>query len=321
MGVYPDVTLAEARARRDSARKLVTHGSDPGLQRKTDKLAALIRTENNFEAVAREWHEKRLPKLTAGHATQIINALTREVFPVIGHRPISEIEAHELLAALRPIEKRGALEIAAKVRRWCGMVFRYGIATGRAKHNPAPDLRGALATPVTKHYAAFDRAGLTDFLRKLDDFDGAPLTRLGLRLLALTFVRTGELRGVTWSEFDLPGRTWSIPAERMKMRAPHIVPLSYQAVSALDELRALNPDCDLAFPGANVKSKPMSENTLLYALYRMGYHGRATEHGFRASASTMLNELGWKPDVIERQLAHAEKNKVRARLPARRISA
>jgi integrase len=223
---------------------------------------------------------------------------------VIGDRPASMIEAPELLNALRQIEKRGAFEIARKTRQWAGMVFRYAIVTGRARHNPAPDLRGALETTVTKHHAAFDRPGLAEFLRRLDQYDGAEQTRIALLLLAATFVRTGELRFATKAEFDLPGRTWWIPAERTKTRAPHVVPLSKQAVALIQQLFELSEGSDLLLPGANIKSKPISENTLLYALYRMGYHGRATGHGFRATASTLLNEMGWKPDVIERQLAH-----------------
>ena len=192
------------------------------------------------------------------------------------------------------------------------MVFRYGIATGRAKYNPVPDLRGAIKSRQTQHYAALNRDDFAEFLRQLDTYQGAEQTRLALRMLALTFVRTGELRGATWQEIDLPGRMWRIPAERMKMRSTHIVPLASQTIAVLEELQKLNRDIDLVFPGANIKSKPISENTLLYALYRMGYHGRATGHGFRSTASTLLNEMGYRPDVIERQLAHTEGNKVRA---------
>lgn len=320
LGVYPDVTLARAREKRNEARKLLADGIDPGAERKAEKLARERVVKNSFEVVAREWHEKRIrgaagtngKPLSPGHAAQIINSLEREIFPKIGKMPVEDITAPDLLEALRPIEARGALEIASKVRIWCGMVFRYAIATGRAKYNPAPDLRGALATPVTKHYAAFDRDGMADFMRRLDDYDGHVQTKLALRFLALTFVRTGEMRGAEWSEFDLDGATWRIPAERMKMRAPHIVPLSRQAIEVLKELQVLTGEVRLLFPGQNSREKPMSENTVLYALYRMGYHGRATGHGFRATASTLLNEMGWRPDVIERQLAHQEKNKVRA---------
>lgn len=318
LGVYPDVPLARAREKRNEARKLLADGIDPGVERKAEKAAKQDRAKNNFEAVAREWHEKRLrggvngKAISPGHARQIINTLEREIFPKIGKMPVAEILAPELLAALRPIEARGALEIASKVRVWCGMVFRYAIASGYAKYNPAPDLRGALATPVTKHYAAFDRDGMADFMRRLDDYDGHIKTKLALRFLAMTFVRTGEMRGAEWSEFDLEGATWRIPGERMKMGMPHIVPLSRQSIEVLKELHALTGEGRLAFPGQNSQEKPMSENTVLYALYRMGYHGRATGHGFRATASTLLNEMGWRPDVIERQLAHSEKSKVRA---------
>ena len=312
LGVYPVVKGPEARANAAKARAKLSKGIDPSAERKADKVAKLLASENTFKAVALEWHEKRAGTLSAGHAAQIKRTLESEIFPTIGHMPIAEIEATDVLAALRLIEKRGALEIASKARQWAGMVFRYGIATGRTKHNPVGDLRGVIQSRQTQHYAALDRAGMAEFLRALDTYDGTQQTRLALRLLALTFVRTGELRGATWAEIDLPGRLWRIPAARMKMRADHIVPISDQSAAILEELRAMNSDGDLVFPGANVKSKPISENTLLYALYRMGYHGRATGHGFRATASTLLNELGWRPDVIERQLAHQERNKVRA---------
>jgi integrase len=312
IGKYPEVKAPAARARATEAKTKLSNGIDPSAEKKAIKVAALVASGNTFEIVAREWHEKRLSKLSDTHAKQIIGTLEREVFPLIGDRPVSSIEAPDLLVALRQIEKRGAFEIARKTRQWAGMVFRYAIATGRAKHNPAPDLQGALETQVTKHHAAFDRAGLAEFLRKIEQYDGTEQTRLALLLLASTFVRTGELRFAAKSEFDLPGQTWRIPAERMKTRAPHVVPLSSQAVALVEQLFVIAGDSDLLLPGANTKSKPISENTLLYALYRMGYHGRATGHGFRATASTLLNEMGWKPDVIERQLAHQERNKVRA---------
>lgn len=312
LGVYPIVSLSDARAKATEAKARLREGTDPSALRKSEKTAAMVKAANTFEAVAREWHGKRAKSLSTGHAAQIINTLSREIFPVIGPRPVSEIEAPEILAALRQIEARDALEIAHKARQWCGMVFRYAIATGRTKNNPAADLRGALATPVERHYAAFDQAGLADFLRRLDSYEGNRQTQLALRLLALTFVRTGELRGAQWSEIDFDRHEWRIPAERMKMRAPHLVPLSRQAVTVLSGLQEMNGAGRLVFPSMTSREKPMSENTILYALYRMGYHGRATGHGFRATASTLLNEMAWRPDVIERQLAHKEGNKVRA---------
>jgi integrase len=213
---------------------------------------------------------------------------------------------------LRKIEARGTVETAHKVARACGQVFRYGIATGRCERNPAADLRGALkARPKPKHMAALPASELPDFLRRIDQYDGELQTKLSLRLLALTFVRTNELRSATWAEIDLDKAEWTIPAERMKTKAPHHVPLSRQAVEALRQLRELNSRWPWVFPG-RAPSKPMSKNTVLFALYRLGYHSRMTGHGFRALASTALNEMGFRPDVIERQLAHTEKNAVRA---------
>ena len=220
--------------------------------------------------------------------------------------------APELLALLRKIEARGTVETAHKVARACGQVFRYGIASGRCERNPAADLRGALkARPKPKHMAALPASELPTFLRKIDEYDGELQTRLALRLMALTFVRTNELRGATWAEIDLDKAEWTIPAERMKTNAPHHVPLSRQAVEAFRTLQAMNGKWPWVFAG-RAPTKPMSKNTVLFALYRMGYHWRMTGHGFRALASTALNEMGYRPDVIERQLAHTEKNAVRA---------
>ena len=234
------------------------------------------------------------------------------MFPGIGRRPISQVAAPELLALLRKIEARGTVETAHKVTRACGQVFRYGIASGRCDRNPAADLRGALkARPKPRHMAALTVPELPDFLCKIDEYDGEVQTRLALRLLSLTFVRTNELRCATWAEIDLDKAEWTVPADRMKTKAPHHVPLSRQAVAAFKQLLKMNGKWPWVFAG-RAPTKPMSKNTVLFALYRMGYHGRMTGHGFRAVASTTLNEMGYRPDVIERQLAHTEKNAVRA---------
>lgn len=312
IGVYPQIKSAEARSKAATAKATLADGIDPSAQRRIVKLAGLVSASNTFEAIAREWWERRQDEVSKGHATQIIKTLENELFPIIGSRPISEIETSEVILALRRTEKRGALEIASKARQWCSIVFRYAVATGRARHNPAADLRGVIKSRQTQHHAALDRDGLADFLLRLDTYDGEPLTRLALRLIALTFVRSGELRGAMWREFDLNAGIWLIPKERMKMRIPHVVPLATQALAVIDEIRHLSGGGELVFPGVKDKDRPMSENTLLYALYRMGYHGRATVHGFRATASTLLNEMGFNSDVIERQLAHTEHNKVRA---------
>ena len=234
------------------------------------------------------------------------------MFPAIGSYPIGDVTPPVLLAVLRKIEARGTVETAHKVARACGQVFRYGIATGRCERNPAADLRGALkARPKPKHMAALPAAELPTLMRKIEAYDGDIQTRLALRLMALTFVRTNELRGAAWSEIDLEKGEWTIPAERMKTNVPHHVPLSLQAVDVFKQLHALNGKWPLVFAG-RVPTTPMSKNTILFALYRMGYHGRMTGHGFRALASTALNEMGYRPDVIERQLAHSERNSVRA---------
>jgi integrase len=242
----------------------------------------------------------------------VLSSLKADVFPALGTRPIAEIRPPELLDVLRVVEKRGALEVASRLKQRCRAVFRYAIATGRAESDPTRDLDGALKTPKRENYAALDASELPAYLGKLAAYDGHPQTRLALRLLAYTFVRTTELRAAEWSEFDEGAAEWRIPAARMKMRDEHIVPLSRQSLAVLAELRALNGHRRYVFMNLVDHEKFMSENTMLYAIYRMGYHSRATGHGFRATASTILNEQGFKSDVIERQLAHAERNKVRA---------
>ena len=316
LGVYPDVSLKDARARRDEARKLLAEGIDPGEHRKAEARERKLSAKNSFEAVAREWLENIHDKWTPRHYADTLKRFETYIFPELGARPIAEVDAPALLAVLRKIEKKGAGETARKVHRACSQVFRYAIATSRCKSNPAADLRGALKPKgKVEHRAALTTAELPELLRKIEAYDeqggGDSQTKLALKLLALTFVRTGELREAEWGEFDLDHAEWRIPADRMKMKEPHFVPLSLQAVEVLRQLQAINGGYRYVFPGRNPE-KPMSKNTALFALYRMGYHSRMTGHGFRAVASTALNEMGFKPDVIERQLAHAERNKVRA---------
>lgn len=312
LGTYPDVSLKAAREARDDARKMLGKGIDPSAVRQEEKRAKVEAGANIFAAVAREWLENVKPKWSAVYHSDTEKRFEAYVFPDIGRRPIAELAAPELLAVLRKIEARGTVETAHKVARACGQVFRYGIATGRCDRNPTADLRDALKSrSKVKHMAALPASELPDFLRKIDGYDGELQTRLALRLLALTFVRTNELRGATWAEIDLDKAEWTIPAERMKTKAPHHVPLSEQAVEAFRMLQAINGKWRWVFAG-RAPSTPMSKNTVLFALYRLGYHGRMTGHGFRALASTALNEMGFRPDVIERQLAHVEKNAVRA---------
>ena len=312
LGVYPDVTLAAARVKRTDARKLLTDNLDPGLAKKEQIRNERIKAGNTFESIAREWHEKQSHKWTEAHAARVLGSLETNIFPSLGGRPIAEISPAELLDVLRIIENRGALEIAARVLQRCSAVFRYAIVSQRTRTNPAADLKGALKAPKVKHYSALSAKDLPEFLAKLDQFDGYETTKLAIRLLMLTFVRTGELRAARWEEFDIPGKLWRIPADRMKMGVEHLVPLSDQAIEILERLQYLTGAYDLVFPGRSKADKPISENTVLYGLYRMGYHSRATGHGFRTTASTILNELGFDSDAIERQLAHGEKDKVRA---------
>lgn len=312
LGVYPEVSLLAAREQRDAARAQLRAGADPGTQRKADRASTLQRHANSFQAIAREWIEKRAGLWKDSHSAQVLVSLESNIFPSLGDRPVSEITPRELLDCLRTIERRDALDTAARVAQRCSNIFRYAIQTDRATVNPAAELRGALKTRKVTHRATIARSELPSFFAKLRGYDGRPETRLAIRLLMLTFVRPGELRGAEWAEFDLDAAEWRIPAHRMKMGEEHVVPLSTQALAVLRELHALTSWGPLVFPGISDPRKPISENTVLFALYRMGYHKRATGHGFRALASTCLNEMGWRPDVIERQLAHAERNKVRA---------
>jgi integrase len=314
LGVYPEVGLKDARDKCDAARKQLADSIDPSVQRKAVKLAGSEKSANSFEVVAREWFGKFSKAWAASHADKIIRRLERDVFPWIGGRPIAEVTAPELLAVLRRIENRGALETAHRAKQNCGQIFRYAIATGRAERDASADLRGALPpTQETHHASITDPKAIGGLLRAIDGYTGSFITKCALRLAPLTFVRPGELRKGEWTEVNFDTAEWRIPAERMKMRQVHIVPLSTQALGILKEIHALTGDGQYIFPGARTNGRPMSENTVNGALRRLGYAGdEMTGHGFRSMASTLLNEQGWKPDAIERQLAHAERNNVRA---------
>src|SRR5215212_705970 len=276
------------------------------------KREAKARSEHSFENIASEWHENHKGRWSANHAYCVLRSLESEVFPQFGAKPIQELTAPAVLECLRRIEKRNALDMASRLLQRVSAVYRYAISTGLVTYNSAADLVGSLKTRKVTHRAALSRAEPPEFLTKLKAYDGQPLTRLALNLVVLTFVRSCELRDARWDEFDFDRAEWRIPAERMKMSTEHIVPLSRQAITILDELQPLTGSYELVFPNQNNLTRCMSENTLLYAMYHMGYHSKATVHGFRATASTILNEMGFKADVIERQLAHAERNKVRA---------
>jgi integrase len=312
LGIYPEVTLAGARLKLMDARKLTSDGQDPSEARKALKRQALISAENNFEAIAREWIAAKSPAWTPRYTTFLVKRLENDLFPKLGSRPIKDITAPELLSVVRIIEQRGALELANRAIQYCGQVFMYGIVTGRADRNPANEIKGALKTHVKKHFAHLKAIELPEFLEKVKTYNGNLQTKLAVMVLMLTFVRTTELRGATWDEIDLEKAEWRIPAERMKMRRLHLVPLSRQAVAAFKELQRLNGQWQYVFPNPHKPIKHMSENAVLYALYRMGYHNRTTGHGFRHTASTILNESSlFRSDVIERQLAHVQSNKVR----------
>src|SRR5258706_2616115 len=253
-GVYPDGTVAEDGKKRDAAKALLKEGEDPSAERRTEKLAALDRAANTFEKVAREWIEVQQCRWTAGHTERVGHSLEVDIFPFIGHRPIAEIEPPELLAVLRKVERRDALETAGRLRQRCRAVFAFAIGSGRCQRNPAGDLDGQLKTPKTENHKALARADLPEFLRKLESYDGSIVTRLALKLLALTFVRTGELRAAEWTEFDLEAGVWRIPAERMKMRAAHVVPLSRQSVEVLEELRAVTGERRYLLPSQSKRA-------------------------------------------------------------------
>jgi integrase len=311
LGAYPDTGLRDARDKRDAARKLLAAGVDPGEQRKAAKAAGEERAANSFEVVAREWHAKQSATWVELHASRIMLRLENDVFPWLGKRPIADVTAKELLTMVNRIVDRGAVESAHRVLQNCGQVLRYAIATGRAERNPAADLRGALPPVKQTHLAAIiEPNAIGGLLRAMDAYNGSLVTKCALRLAPLVFVRPGELRQAEWAEFDLDGAQWNIPAEKMKMREPHLVPLSPQAVAILRELQPLTGRGRYVFPSARSPQRPMSNNAVLSALRRMGYGiGEMSGHGFRAMARTVLDEvLHFRPDYIEHQLAHAVKD-------------
>lgn len=314
LGVYPTISLKDARDRRDDAKRLLANGLDPGMQRKATKIANLDRAGNTFEGVAREWFESFSKNWAKSHADKILKRLEQNVFPWVGTNPIADLKAQDLLPLFRRIEKRGRNETAHRTKQSCSQVFRYAVATGRTERDPTTDLRGALAPVKERHHPSVkEPQAIGALLRAIDGYDGSLITKAALQLAPLTFVRPGELRGAEWSEIDLKKAEWRIAAERMKMREQHIVPLSRQAVAVLQELQPLTGAKRFVFPGARTNGRPMSENTVNAALRRLGYDkDTMTGHGFRSIASTHLNEQSWHRDAIERQLAHAERDDVRA---------
>jgi integrase len=310
-GTYPEISLAQARGLRESARKQVAVGIDPGDVRKAEKRAGGESAANTFQAIAREWHERFSSSWTAGHAVTIMSRMERDLFPWLGARGINEIRAPELLAALRRVETRGALETAHRIRTIAGQVFRYAVATGRADRDLSADLRGALPPTSKKHHAAItDPNEVARLLRAIEGYQGGFVVRCALRLAPLVFVRPGELRQAEWAEIDFDEEQWEIPAARMKMKQPHLVPLCRQAMDILRELQPLTGSSRYVFPSGRSFARPMSNNAVNAALRRMGYDkDTMTGHGFRAVARTILDEvLQVRPDFIEHQLAHAVKD-------------
>lgn len=314
LGFYPAVSLAAARLEHSRFKELLAQGIDPSDNRKEQKRQQAIAVSNSFESIARLWWDHWKHDKTERHAGYTIRRLEADVFPIIGAKPINGITAAQLIAIIRKVESRGALDIAKRVLTMCGQVMRYAVAHGLSERNPATDIKPSdVLKPANKtNYTRLNEKELPELLRKIDGYEGQPLTRFALQLMALTFVRTSELIGARWDEIDLGKKEWRIPAERMKMKTPHIVPLSNQAIDILMKIKNLSADEDLLFPSERRDGKSMSNNTILYALYRLGYHSRMTGHGFRGIASTILHERGYNHDHIELQLAHSKRDAVSA---------
>ncbi|MCH5049005.1 tyrosine-type recombinase/integrase [Pectobacterium aquaticum] len=316
LGEYPTLSLAEARAEHDKARALVKQAVHPAHQRQLERMASHSANANTFEAVAREWIDKKSPDWTPYYLRQVERFFAADVFPTIGKLPIKSVKAAHLLEIIKRIEERGAETVALLVRQWSSAIFRYAVATLRADGDPAAALKGALRRPKVEHHKPLSRTEIADFMQALNRYGGYRTTVIALELMLLTFVRTVELRKAEWREFDLDGAEWRIPAGRMKMREEHIVPLSTQAIVLLRELQTYTGGRGWLFPNYRNPQDCMTATTLNRALERMGFNGKDSigfsAHGFRATASTILNEMGYRPDVIERQLAHTERNKVRA---------
>jgi len=312
VGTYPKITLKKATLLRDEIRTMVDADIDPAYKRKIEKLN--YSDAESFEGIAREWHQKYSANWTDKYSKLMMSRLEQNAFPWIGARKINEITAPELLAVLRRIESRGAIETAHRVHRACSSVFRYAIATGRAERDPAADLQGAIPPSQTKHHASItEPKAIGGLIRSVREYQGSFITGCALRLAPYVFVRPVELRKAEWSEIDLDNAEWRIPAEKMKMSVLHIIPLSNQAVDIFKEIQPLTGDGKYVFPSARTVTRPMSENTVNAGLRRLGYtKEEMTAHGFRSMASTLLNEQGWNSDAIERQLAHSQGNSVRA---------
>lgn len=311
LGSYPAVTLAQARERRDAARKLLAQDIDPSTHKQQERIAAAAQALT-LETLAREWYDYNKPRWAPATASKALQYLESDIFPVIGTRPAAEVQRTELVDLVRKIENREAFNVARKVRQWLSQIFRFGLAKGVVPANPATDLDVVAAhAPQTRHHPHVSEAELPNLLKTLGTAQCDITSKIAIRLLLLTAVRPGELRLAPWHEFDLEAATWTIPAARMKARRPHIVPLPHQAVTLLRSLHELTGSYPLAFPGRNDRTRPMSENTVNKALATIGYEGRQTGHGFRHLLSTSLNTRGYNRDWIERQLAHGDQDSIR----------
>lgn len=311
IGVYPQVTLAEARSQRDDAKKLLAQNKDPSEQKQLARLEKHLASESTFEAVAREWHASKADRWSLRYRDEIIDTFEKDIFPYIGKRPIAEIKPLELLETLRKMEKRGALEKMRKVRQRCGEVFRYAIITGRAEYNPAPDLASALTPPKKQNFPFLTAEELPYFLTDLAGYTGSMITKTATKIILLTAVRTQELRFARWQDIDLEKGIWEIPAEVMKMKRAHVVPLSKQVIELFTSLKALSGHYELVFIGRNDYRKPISKESVNQVIELLGYKGRLTGHGFRHMMSTILHEKGYNSAWIETQLAHIDKNAIR----------
>lgn len=320
MGLYPDVSLKKAREMHRDAKVLIAEGIDPAEHKQRVKRQQSQSGKQLFSVVAKEWWEHQKGTWTEDHANRLWTRIEKNVFPYIKDIPIDEVEAHHIIEIKSKIEKRDALDVAGRVVNDVRRIFSYAVQTGKIKFSPASEMRGVVKARKTKHQASLPYSEFPQFLRDLDDYAqrGRLLTKLAVELLLLTFVRSGELRQARWSEFDLEHSVWRIPAERMKMKTEHLVPLSTQAKGVLGQIHMITSRYDLVFPSEKRRTQCMSDNTMRKAVFAMGYDGhthgksKCVPHGFRAMASATLNEAGFKPDAIERQLSHQERNKVRA---------
>lgn len=311
IGVYPDVTLAEARDKRTQAKRILAAGDDPSEVKQAEREAKNLAVNNSFELLALEWHEHKKPNWSSGYADDIMEYLRKDIFPYIGKKAITDIKPITMLSVLKKMEERGVLDKLKKTRQACRQIFTYAIITGRAEFNPVTDLAGALKTPKQQHFPHLMPTQIGPFIHAVNTYSGSKVTRIATLLLMYTSVRTIELRASEWTEFDLDNDLWQIPKERMKMRHPHLVPLSRQVKSHLLELKKITGWGKYVFPGRNDAHKPMSEASINQVIKRIGFAGKVTGHGFRHTMSTILHEKGFNSAWIEAQLAHADRNTIR----------